>query len=355
MGQDYYELLGVERNCSDVQLKTAYKKLALSYHPDRNANGEEKFKQIGRAYETLLDPVKRRTYDLGGESSLESEFSDFFRNSHFHSYEDLQRIFEAEVPSTKCPDRRQDVEVSLENVYNSTTVFETVHGRVACTTCLGVKAGWGCCEDGFKTGQRTFNIVIKKGVLDKQEIRFIGDGNQGANELPGDMVFVVRFKPHPFYERKLGIFDLEVVVEISSNEAVKGFKRHLKSLDGRALLIEHKGRDDQRGEIFDGSVRYVLNEGMPDYFVNHKKGNLFLKFILVEQPKNNEYNQNLSGCPVVPVTLLYFKDPIKEVQVFSLAKTFIGFFKIPVVWMLTNTSWLYRKIFGVGNIERGTI
>lgn len=154
--QDYYEILGIDRNASKSEIKKVYRKLALKYHPDKNkeAGAEEKFKEISEAYAVLYDDEKRRMYDQYGHAGIDQQFSseDIFRNADFGDifrnmggFEDIfERFFGGSMGfgrrsshRRRGADLRYDIEINLEDAYNGVETTIKVPRSETCDTCNG--------------------------------------------------------------------------------------------------------------------------------------------------------------------------------------------------------------------------
>jgi len=181
--KDYYEILGVPRNATEEEIKKAYRKLALKYHPDRNPNNkkeaEEKFREISEAYEVLMDPEKRALYDRYGHEGLKGAFREggfTWRDfTHFDDLEDIfgdlrdfferftfgEDIFDIFFGRKKAKERKREslrsapgedlriyVPLSLEEIYNGTQKVIKVRKYEVCSECLGKGekgGGWKVC------------------------------------------------------------------------------------------------------------------------------------------------------------------------------------------------------------------
>ena len=172
--RDYYEILGVDRNASKEDIKKAYRKLALKFHPDKNPNkdAEEKFKEISEAYAVLYDDEKRRMYDQYGHAGIDQQYSqeDIFRNIDFGDifksmgFDDIfeqffgrRRGFDRGTDHSRGADLRYDVEVSLEDTYNGLETEIQVPRIESCDVCGGSGAKPGTspkrCSQCNGTGQ----------------------------------------------------------------------------------------------------------------------------------------------------------------------------------------------------------
>lgn len=322
----FYDILGVKPGCTPDDLKKAYRKLALKYHPDKNPNEGEKFKQISHAYETLADPEKKRIYDQGGEQALKEGG---VSASSFSSPMDFFDMFFGDSRRHKRERRGKDVvhqmSVSLEEVYKGAVrklalqknvICDKCEGRGGkkgaveqCQTCRGTgmqvqiqQLGLGMiqqiqtvCSDCRGQGERInpkdrckqcqgkkvvrerkiLEVHVDKGMIDGQKIVFNGEGDQEPELEPGDIIIVLDEKDHPIYKRSGG--DLILRQEIQLVEALCGFQKIIRTLDDRDLVITAIP-----GEVTKhGDVKCILNEGMPQYKNPFEKGRLIVQFVVV--------------------------------------------------------------------------
>ncbi|KAF7270857.1 dnaJ heat shock protein family (Hsp40) member A4-like [Rhynchophorus ferrugineus] len=328
----FYDILGVKPGCTQDDLKKAYRKLALKYHPDKNPNEGEKFKQISQAYEVLSDPEKRTIYDQGGEQAIKEGGV----SGGFSSPMDLFDMFfgsglgggRGRRRERKGKDVVHQLTVSLEELYKGTVrklalqknvICDKCEGRGGkkgaveqCPTCRGTgmqvqvqQLGPGMlqqiqtvCPDCRGQGERInpkdrckqcagkkvirdrkiLEVHVDKGMIDGQKIIFNGEGDQEPELEPGDIIIVLDEKEHPLYKRNGS--DLILRLEIQLVEALCGFQKIIRTLDDRDLIITQ-----MPGEVIKhGDVRCIQNEGMPRYKSPFEKGRLIVQF-WVQFPK----------------------------------------------------------------------
>ncbi|CAG8455136.1 13369_t:CDS:2 [Ambispora gerdemannii] len=287
---NYYDILGVEPNASDNELKKAYRKLAMKFHPDKNPdqNAGDKFKEISHVYDILSDPEKREAYDEYGEDGLSGSGGGL-------SPEDLFASFFSFSPggfpgnTGRARQRRgEDIikpfNVTLEDLYNGKTAKISLQKDVVCPLCHGyfpkeVKRGPG--KNVIVVMEEKFlEIFIDKGMHHGQRIIMPGEADQEPGVETGDVILILEQKPHPNFERQEN--DLKTKVTISLTEALCGFSKVLlKHLDKRGLVVTQPA-----GEVIKpNEIKRVVNEGMPTYKRPFDKGNLYIEFI-VELPNS---------------------------------------------------------------------
>ena len=251
--QDYYKLLGVGKSSSDAELKKAYRKLARKYHPDvsKEANAEEKFKQVKEAYEVLKDPEKRKFYDQYGENwqtaqqggfaggasrggpsgfggggftgADTGDFSDFFGDMFgggggFQHSQGRRRSFK-----TRGEDLHTKVTVSLEDAFKGAT------------RSLRLQAPEANAQGQIVNKLKTLNVKIPKGVTEGQQIRLSGQGGMGQGGGPnGDLYMEVEFEKHPRYS--LEGKNIYYRLPISPWEAALGDKITVPLIEGKVDL-----------------------------------------------------------------------------------------------------------------------
>lgn len=328
----YYDILGVAPTATDDQLKKSYRKLALKFHPDKNPEGGEKFKEISQAYEVLSDEKKRKLYDQGGEQALKEGGI----GGEFHSPFDIFDMFfgggRRRQPGEKQRGRDtvHQIKVTLEDLYNATMRQLSVQRNVICSGCNGIGGKEGSvekcktcqgtgifvklrqigpgmvqqiqqpCHECGQTGEKIkekdrckkcsgkkivkekkiLECHVDKGMRDGQKVTFKGEADQAPNIEPGDIVIVLDEQEHDVFKRNGS--DLIMNIDITLVEALCGFQRTVKTLDGRTLLLtSHPGEVVKPGEL-----KCVLGEGMPIYRNPMEKGSLVVKFD-VKFPENN--------------------------------------------------------------------
>ncbi|KAJ8633744.1 hypothetical protein MRB53_027080 [Persea americana] len=324
----YYEILGVSKSASQDELKKAYRKAAISHHPDKGGD-PEKFKELSQAYEALSDPEKREIYDQYGEDALKEGmgggggshspfdiFESFFGRSSFGGGSSRGRR------QKQGDDVVHSLKVSLEDLYNGTSKKLSLSKNVLCPKCKGKgsKSGasgrcYGCqgsgtkistrrigpgmiqqmqhvCSDckgsgevisekdkcnqckGNKVSQekKVLEVHVEKGMQHGQKIVFEGEADEAPDTVAGDIVFVLQLKEHPKFKRKSD--DLYVEHTLSLTEALCGFQFALTHLDGRQLLI----KSDPGEVIKPGQHKAINDEGMPQYQRPFMKGRLYIQF-----------------------------------------------------------------------------
>ncbi|CAG8613314.1 6471_t:CDS:2, partial [Diversispora eburnea] len=324
---NYYEVLGVDTNSPESEIKRAYRKLAMKFHPDKNPDeaASEKFKEISHAYDILSDPEKRELYDRYGEEGLsggggnsmtpEDIFASLFGFSTNMGGSGFTRQRRGE-------DIVKPFNVTLEDLYNSKTAKISLQRDVVCSVCHGKGSKTGatrkchsCDGRGVKVAMRQIgpgmiqrintvcamcdgagevirekdkckkcrgkkvveekkklDIFIEKGMQNNQKIVMQGEADQEVL-FRSDVILVLKQKPHDRFERQGN--DLKTEVNISITEALCGFSKVLVThLDGRGLII-----NQPPGEVIKpGSIKCIPNEGMPQYKRPDFKGNLYVKF-----------------------------------------------------------------------------
>ncbi|CAN0900759.1 DnaJ homolog subfamily B member 4 [Linum grandiflorum] len=329
MGVDYYNILKVNRNASDDDLKKSYKRLAMIWHPDKNpttkrAEAEAKFKQISEAYDVLSDPQKRQIYDLYGEEGLKSgQFphpSPAASSSTSAASNTNRHYYQKQHPNPAFRFKPRDAADIYEELFGqesgggssgagnahgtagsgaggaaggrgysrSNTHFHAnggdmrkaaaIENLLACSLeelYKGVKKKMRICRnvcDAYGKAQAVEEILtieIKPGWKKGTKITFPEKGNQEPGIIPADLIFVVDEKPHPRYKRDGN--DLVLSQEISLLEALTGKTLEIVTLDGRNLMFP------VTDIVKPGAEVVIPNEGMPISKEAGKRGNLRIK------------------------------------------------------------------------------
>lgn len=330
--RDYYEVLGVARGASADDLKKAYRKLAMQYHPDRNQGdkaAEERFKEIGEAYAVLSDVQKRKKYDQFGPSLRDGSFwrqggasagprpntrvytttrdfakdfdaggfgtgfSDFFDALFGQGGFGRGRGATAEpgaVPgngtaaraAAKGSDIEQPIEVTLEEVASGGNRVFSMQMPEMCPACRGSalvngKLCGACQGAGTVSKARRIEVKIPTGVQTGSRIRIKGEGNPSPNGgAKGDLYLVVTVQPHPTFDRKGN--DLYVEVPVPLVKAMLGGEVNVPALTGGQLSMKVPA-ETQNARVF-----RLAGQGLPA-LRSEDKGDLYAK-VRVILPNN---------------------------------------------------------------------
>jgi molecular chaperone DnaJ len=334
MSQDYYEILGVEKTATKDEIKKAFRQLARKYHPDVNdaPDAEEKFKQLGKAYEVLSDDEKRAVYDRYGEQGINQQgygqsqfdfgfggldeiFSSLFGDFDFGGFSGGRRQ-DPNAPS-RGSDLRLDLEIEFEEAFTGTekeieidhletckrcsgTGAEPGSQKVTCPTCGGAGQvqrttrtmmgaftqvsicpdcnGAGsvnenpckeCRGDGRINTKKKITLKIPKGVETGVKMRVSGSGDAGKNDGPsGDLYVVIYVKEHEVFQRDGANLYFEQPVSVA--QAVLGGNIVIPTMEGETTIKLHPST--QYGEVVK-----VKQQGLPYLNNPSQRGDMFVK------------------------------------------------------------------------------
>ncbi|MDB5559418.1 MAG: dnaJ [Enterovirga sp.] len=334
--RDYYEVLGVPRTATDVELKSTFRKLAMKLHPDRNpgdSEAEVKFKEVNEAYQVLSDGQKRAAYDRFGHAAFQNggggpggpgfgaDFGDVMSDIFDTFFGGARAGRGGGSGRERGADMRYNLEVTLEEAYQGKTASITIPTSVACEVCSGtgakagskpracptcggagrVRAAQGffsiertcpnchgrgeviddpcqnCGGAGRVTRERTLTVNVPAGVEDGTRIRLAGEGEAGLRGGPaGDLYIFLSIKPHPFFQRDGA--DLFCQVPISLVTAALGGEFTVPTLDGLDARVKvPEGTQSGRQFRLRGKGMTVLR--------SRDIGDLYIQ-VAVETPQN---------------------------------------------------------------------
>lgn len=302
--RDYYEILGVDRNASDDEVKRSYRRLAMQYHPDRNPGdkkAEENFKEAAEAYEVLRDAEKRKIYDRYGHEGINgtgfrgfSGFDDIFTNFS-DIFEDVFGFTGARTRTRSAvrqgADLRYDLKISFMDAVKGTSTQIELEKFERCKECSGTGAAAGTqpescprcagrgtvtqssgfftisttcpqcrgagrviknpCKGCFGTGKarsrKTVSLKIPAGVETGSRLRLRGEGEEGDFGGPsGDLYVFIHVEPHEFFDRDG--YDVLCQIPVSITQAALGATIEVPTVEGRESLKIPKGT--QSGRVF---------------------------------------------------------------------------------------------------------
>jgi molecular chaperone DnaJ len=347
--RDYYEVLGIGRDANDQEIKSAYRRLAMQFHPDRNPNNptaEEKFKECSEAYAVLADVEKRAAYDRYGHAGVSGMGGGGFDGTVFQDFHDIFGEFfgfgdlfgagggRRRSRAQRGADLREDITLEFEDAVFGKETKIPIRRHEACETCggTGTAAGKspatcrqcqghgqvryqqgfftlartcpacqgagsviddpcaGCKGNGRVVRQRVVDAKVPAGVEDGTRIRFTGLGEAGNFGGPsGDLYVVLHVKEHAFFARKGN--DLHCVIPISFAQAALGTEIRVPTLDGEQALKVPEGTQS-------GATIKLRGKGVP-VLNSHGKGDLYVE-LKVQTPgklskRQRELLQELDG------------------------------------------------------------
>ncbi|SFB76846.1 molecular chaperone DnaJ [Brevinema andersonii] len=336
---DYYELLGISRGASQEEIKKAFRKQAMKYHPDRNPgnkDAEERFKEIGKAYEVLSDPEKKKMYDQFGEAAFQTGgagpggFEDIFRGftgsgGFGGGFEDIFESFfggraSHQTPEVRGADLEASVSLELKDILRKQTVDLKIKRMEICSTCDGTGSksksqpeicaachgsgriqvsqgffaitqpcptchGLGktvkdpcpvCHGEGIQQKNSKVSVVIPAGVEDGMRLRVSGEGSAAPLNGPrGDLYIHLNVRNNTQFVREGS--NLYAKLPLSFAKAVLGGEVEVHTLESKKKVKLPEG-------VQPGQKIKLEGEGLPDLRA-HKRGNLFYE-ATIEVPKN---------------------------------------------------------------------
>merc|ERR1719181_2097059 len=279
--KDLYGILGVHEEATDGEIKRAYRKLSKELHPDKNPGAEarEKFNEVRDAYEILNNPEQKILYDTGGMEAIQEHKKGQVQKGETHEHQ---------------------ASVTLEMLYSGTSSPVSMTRRVVCIGCSRNPNQEKCrscsrCPNEVRTVQRqmgpgfivqqqeevksnekcksqqeTLTLQVEQGMRDGDSITFEMMGEQKPKMIPGDVVFKLKCAKHKVFTRRGN--DLTMKMSIPLRQALLGFEKTIKHLDGHELKIRRDGVTKP------GAVMKVDGEGMPHRDDPESYGALHIEF-----------------------------------------------------------------------------
>lgn len=293
--RDYYQVLGVNKNASDEEIKRAYRKLAMKYHPDKNPNrkeAEERFKEINEAYAVLSDKEKRKQYDTFGAEGFRQRFTqeDIFRGFDFD--EILSGLFRGRGRRESRYGGRGGFDFG--DLFGQ-TAYQQGMGRMPqkgedilyeLTITLEESASGGEKRISYQKNGRLEEVSVKipRGIPSGKKLRLAGKGMEDKNGGPsGDLYLQINIKEHPFFVREGD--DLIIDKEINFSEAVTGTTIEVPTLEGKKSVKIPPGSQSHTKLRLKGL-------GLP-HFQGEGKGDEYVRVIIRVPKKLTEKSRKL--------------------------------------------------------------
>jgi len=341
-----YDLLGVQPGDPTATIKKAYRKKAMKYHPDRNKEetAEAKFKMISQAWEVLQDEEKRALYDRAGEEGLKQGgggggggfpggmgdiFGDMFggggrgrgrqqKSNATENVEHTLRVTLADLYNGKVKKLSLNRKVNCDDCKGSGSTQPKASSptcgecngqgqviglrrfgpgfvqqvQMECEACSGSgkkpvprQFRCGACSGGLMRKKEVLEVHIEKGMFDGESISFYGKADEAFGKTTGDVIITLDAQPAPGFTFKRRGMDLVQQMDITLSEALTGFKKTVKHLDQRDVVITSAPGKVVKHE----DIRIVAGEGMPKHGDPYQKGRMFVIFNVVF-PEDNFCN-----------------------------------------------------------------
>ncbi|KAF8786084.1 dnaJ homolog subfamily B member 4-like [Argiope bruennichi] len=297
MGKKFYDVLGVPESATDDDIRKAYKKMALKYHPDKNKSpeAETKFKAVSEAYETLGDKNKRCRYDKFGDNPVQFDKSNkqdspfFFSHSpgffqffggahdpfsnmtHFNEFGNnpFHRSNSARCHSSRPKPRKQPLKQDPPVIHDLYVSLEDV--LIGCTKKMKIERNV-LNPDRITTRRenKILTINVKPGWKAGTKITFKEEGDQNPNSIPSDIIFIIKDKIHELFERDGS--DIRYKCTISLKQALCGANLLLPSLTGESIPLSIN-------EVIHPGMEYTISgQGLPFPKDNCRRGNMVVTF-----------------------------------------------------------------------------
>ena len=321
--KDLYSILGISQDATDADIKKAYRRLSLKYHPDKNPGDEaahERYMDIQYAHEVLSDEDKRQIYDMDGEEGLKQAAQGAGGRGGGGLFDLFGQQMGGGGGKRKGPDYRMNFDVTLEDLYNGVSKTLKISRNVICKACKGSGAKDGqtkqcphcggkgqtvslqqiapgfnvqmqqpcphcggkgklahakcgvCGGKKVRMEDKELELTIERGMPDGFEVVFKRASEQSPESTPGDVVMTLKQQPHRTFTRKGD--DLHMTHTLQLQEALLGFRTTVQHLDaeGRRITLEGEGVTQPE------EVRTVKEEGMPRHEFASEHGDLHVTY-----------------------------------------------------------------------------
>ncbi|MFP5518399.1 MAG: DnaJ C-terminal domain-containing protein [Bdellovibrionia bacterium] len=274
--KDFYSILGVSRSASEDEIKKAYRKLAMQYHPDKNPGNktaEEKFKEITEAYETLSDPKKRDLYNQFGHAGSNPGFgggNPFGGGGNYSSQNDsfqdifgdvFSDFFAGRAGSQSGGFRQKRPKKGADLRYTLNISFE--ESALGCEKLISFVRRRGSKDDSAK-----LSVNVPAGVKNSQRLKLSGEGDQESGQSqPGDLYVIINVQDHSLFKREE--YDILLDLPVSYVDAILGTEVEVPTITGKALIKIPPGT--HTGQIFrlkGKGFPKVVGAGSGDMLVN---------------------------------------------------------------------------------------